>query len=153
VDVADGPLEFARAFGLTDTVNAAETEPVAAIKAMTGGRGVDYAFEAVGSVRTVEQAFASLDKGGKAVVAGIPAFREAARPALPVMDFFGDRWLTASYYGGANLWRDIPRLVDLYLRGKLDLDGLITRRYRLDEINDAFAHLAAAVPGRGVVVY
>jgi S-(hydroxymethyl)glutathione dehydrogenase/alcohol dehydrogenase len=153
VDVAEAALEFARQFGLTDTVNAAQTDPVAAVKAMTDGRGVDYAFEAVGSVRTVEQAFSALDKGGQAVVAGIPAFREAARPALPVMDFFGDRSLTASYYGGANLWRDIPRLVDLYLRGKLELDGLITRRYHLAEINQAFADLAAATPGRGVVVF
>ncbi|NLF01856.1 MAG: zinc-binding dehydrogenase [Anaerolineales bacterium] len=129
VDVTDEKLAYARRFGLTDAVNATREDPVAAVKGLTGGIGVDYAFEAVGIGTTVEQAFASLDKGGSAVIAGIPSHRESVRPTLPMMGFFGDRAVTASYYGGANLWRDIPYLVTLYQQGRLDLDGLLARRY------------------------
>ena len=153
VDIGQDKLAYACSFGLTDAVDAAKQDPVKAIMELTSGAGVDYAFEAVGSVKTVEQAFASLGQGGKAIVAGIPAFREAARLSLPIKPFYGDRWLTGAYYGGANLRRDIPRLVDLYLRGRLELDRLITRRYPLAEINEAFADLVAGRPGRGVIEF
>lgn len=153
VDIVEDKLEYGRGFGLTDVVNAAEQDPVEAIKELTSGAGVDYSFEAVGNVKTIEQAFASLAKGGKATVVGMPPWRDTAQVSLPVMHLFGDRSLTAAYYGGANLRRDIPRLVDLYLNGKLDLDGLVTRRYPLESIDDAFADLLGGKPGRGVIVY
>jgi S-(hydroxymethyl)glutathione dehydrogenase/alcohol dehydrogenase len=153
VDIADDKLAYARRFGLTDAVNAVQEEPVAAILDLTGGAGVDYAFEAVGNARVMEQAFASLGKGGVAVIVGMPAFREKARLSLPLVPFYGERWVTGSYYGSANLWRDVPRLVDLYLTGKLDLDNLIARRYPLEQINQAFADLAGGVPGRGLIVF
>ena len=153
VDMVEDKLEHARSFGLTDVVSAAKQDPVEAIKDMTGGAGVDYAFEAVGNLKTMEQAFASVAKMGKAIIVGMPAWRDTAQLSLPVMDLFGDRWLTGAYYGGANLWRDIPRLVDLYLNGKLDLDGLVTRRYPLERINEAFADLVEGKPGRGVIVF
>jgi S-(hydroxymethyl)glutathione dehydrogenase/alcohol dehydrogenase len=152
VDIADDKLTYACQFGLTDTINGAREDPVAAIQELTGG-GVDYGFEAVGSARVMEQVFAALSKGGTAVMVGMPAYREATSLALPVMPFFGERWVTASYYGGANLWRDIPRLVDLYLTGKLDLERLVARRYPLEQINEAFADLASGKPGRGVIVF
>jgi S-(hydroxymethyl)glutathione dehydrogenase/alcohol dehydrogenase len=153
VDVVEDKLEYARKFGLTDAVNAAEQDPVEAIKELTDGAGADYGFEAIGNVDTMAQAFASVAKGGKAVIAGMPAFRNTAQVSLPVMHFFGDRWLTGAYYGGANLWRDIPRLVNLYLGGKLDVDSLVTRRYPLEKVNEGFADLVEGGPGRGVVVF
>ena len=70
-----------------------------------------------------------------------------------MVPFFGERWVTGSYYGSANLWRDIPRLVELYLGGKLDLDALVARRYALDEVNTAFEDLETGKPGRGIIVY
>jgi S-(hydroxymethyl)glutathione dehydrogenase/alcohol dehydrogenase len=152
VDIADDKLDYARRFGLTDAVNGMAEDPVAAILRLTAGRGVNYAFDAVGNAKVAEQAFASLDKRGVAVIVGMPAFRERTSIPLPVMPFYGERWVTGSYYGGAVLWRDIPRLADLYLRGKLDLDGLVTRRYPLDAVNEAFADLAGGKPGRGVIV-
>ena len=153
VDISEDKLEFARSFGLTDAVNAAEQDPVEAIKELTGGAGVDCGFEAIGNLKTMEQVFASVAKGGKAVIAGMPAFRDTAKVSLPVMQFFGDRWLTGAYYGGANLWRDIPRLVDLYLAGKLALDSLVTRRYPLEKINEAFTDLIEGKPGRGIIEF
>jgi S-(hydroxymethyl)glutathione dehydrogenase/alcohol dehydrogenase len=100
VDVAADKLAYARHFGLTDTVNAAETDPVAAILELTGGQGVDAAFDAVGSARVVEQAFASLCIAGMAVIVGMPAFRETIHLSLPLMPFYRERWVTGSYYGG-----------------------------------------------------
>ena len=153
VDIAESKLEYGRGFGLTDVINATKQDPVEAIKELTGGAGVDYSFEAVGNLKTIEQAFASLAKRGKAIIVGMPAWRDTAQVSLPVMHLFGDRWLTAAYYGGSNLRRDIPRLVDLYLNGKLDLDGLVTRRYPLEKIDEAIVDLVGGKPGRGVIVY
>ena len=98
-------------------------------------------------------AICSLAKRGISVMVGMPAYREQKKVALPVVPFFGERWVTGSYYGSANLRRDIPRLVDLYLGGRLDLDTLVARRYPLDEVNTAFADLETGKPGRGIVVY
>ena len=152
VDIAEDKLAYARNFCLTDTIDAAQEDPVAAIQALTGGAGVAYAFEAVGNAAVAEQAFASLCKRGMAVIVGMPAFRETVRLSLPIMPFYGERSLTGSYYGGARLWRDIPRLADLYLRDQLDLDSLVARHYPLPEINEAFSDLAGGEPGRGVIV-
>jgi S-(hydroxymethyl)glutathione dehydrogenase/alcohol dehydrogenase len=153
VDLAEAKLDYARGFGLTEAVNAADRDPVEAILELTNGIGVDYAFEAVGNARVMEQVFGSLAKRGVAVYVGMPAYREQTRVALPVVPFFGERWVTGSYYGSANLQRDIPRLVDLYLGGKLDLDALVARRYSLDRVNTAFADLTGGKPGRGIIVY
>ena len=148
-----GKLDYARRFGMTHGVNAAAEDPLTAIGLLTAGRGVDFAFEASGNLQAMEQAFAVLGRGGAAIIAGIPAFREAARLALPIMPFYTDRSVRGSYYGSANLWRDIPMLVDLYLDGRLNLDDQVRRGYALDEINQAFADLAGGAPGRGVIVF
>ena len=153
IDISDDRLAYARAFGLTDTVNASEGDAVSAVLALTGGSGADFAFEAAGSVRAIGQAMGATARGGTCVVAGMPRFRGETCLSLPLMPFFGDRWLTASYYGGTNLRRDIPMLADLYLKGKLQLDPLIARRYALEDINCAFADLESGKPGRGVIVF
>jgi S-(hydroxymethyl)glutathione dehydrogenase/alcohol dehydrogenase len=151
VDVHEDKLAYARTFGLTEAVNAAETDPVEAILALTGGAGVEYGFEAAGSARVAEQVYASLAKRGVGVIVGMPAFRERTNLSLPIMPFYGERWMTGSYYGGARLWRDIPRLCELYLQGKLELDRLVARHYALDAVNEAFADLGQGKPGRGVI--
>jgi S-(hydroxymethyl)glutathione dehydrogenase/alcohol dehydrogenase len=153
VDLSAAKLDYARQFGLTEAVDASQEDPVDAILERTSGTGVDYAFEAVGNTQVMEQVFRSLAKRGVAVYVGMPAYRERKHVSLPVVPFFGERWVTGCYYGSANLRRDIPRLVDLYLTGKLDLDTLVARRYPLSEVNTAFADLESGKPGRGIVVY
>jgi S-(hydroxymethyl)glutathione dehydrogenase/alcohol dehydrogenase len=153
VDLAAGKLDYARQFGLTEAINASDQDPVQGILELTRGIGVDYAFEAVGNARVMQQVFDSLAKRGVAVYVGMPAYREQTKVALPVVPFFGERWVTGSYYGSANLQRDVPRLVDLYLGGKLDLDALVARRYTLQEVNAAFADLAGGKPGRGIITF
>lgn len=151
VDVQDHKLEFARRFGATDGTNASEQDPVEAIKGLTGGEGADYAFEAIGIPLVMEQAFTSVRRGGMAVIVGMPPHGE--RMCFSASLLYGERVLTGSLYGSGNLQVDIPRLVDLYLRGKLDLDTLVARRYALEEVNDAFAAMGSGEVGRGVIVY
>ena len=151
VDLSPEKLAFARRFGASDVINGAEEDPVEAIRALTAGRGVDYSFEAIGHLGAMEQAYASVRKGGLAVMVGIPP--DGARMSFPARLLNGERWLTGSQYGSANLRMDIPRLISLYLSGRLDLDTLITRRYALEEVNEAFAAMGGGQVGRGVIVF
>jgi len=151
VDLAEDKLEFARRFGATDCLNASQQDPVEAIKESTDGAGVDYGFEAIGNLQAMEQTYASVRKGGMAVIVGMPPHGE--RMSFPASLLYGERLLTGSLYGSANLRVDIPRLVDLYLGGKLDLDTLITRRYPLEQVNEAFAAMGGGQVGRGVIMF
>lgn len=151
VDLTEDKLEFARRFGATDGVNAAEQDPVEAIKGLTGDAGADYGFEAIGDPQAMEQTYASVRKGGVAVIAGMPP--DGERMSFPATLLYGERLLTGSVYGSANLRVDIPRLVDLYLAGRLDLDTLVTRRYALEEVNEAFAAMGGGQVGRGVIIF
>lgn len=97
----------------------------------------------VKSPLVMEQTYASVRKGGLAVIVGMPP---------PAALLYGERRLTGVLYGSANLRVDIPRLVDLYPAGRLDLDTLITRRYKLEEINEAFAAMGEGQVGRRVIL-
>lgn len=152
VDVNDAKLEYAREFGATHVVNATREDPVEAIRRLTGGAGVTNAFVAVGDTRVVEQAFQATEPGGTCVAIGLPASN--TRISLDPGYLVGPmRVLRGSSYGGARTFVDFPRLVDLYLTGKLKLDELITRRYPLDEVNESFRALAAGEVARGLLVF
>ncbi len=152
VDVADAKLELARAFGATHAINAAKDENVVkTAKKLTGG-GPDYCFECIGLAKTVEQAFRSLRKGGKAVVVGVTRGDESVA-IKPVALTFEEKTLTGSYFGSARPREDFPRLIGLYRAGRLKLDELITHRYRVGEAPQAFADLAAGRNARGVIVF
>jgi len=150
VDVNQHKLDLAREFGATDVINAAETDPVAAIMELTRGIGVDFAFEAVGRAATIRQAFESLCKGGTAVAIGIAAKEELI--SIPPQNLvYGERRLVGSFYGSTRPRADFARFVDLYLAGRLKLDQLVTREWRLDEINEAFAAMNAGEVARGII--
>jgi S-(hydroxymethyl)glutathione dehydrogenase/alcohol dehydrogenase len=152
VDVAESKLALAKAFGATHTINAATEENVVkAAKKLTGG-GPDYCFECIGLGKTVEQAFRSLRKGGKAVVVGVARGEESV-PVKPVSLTFEEKTLTGSYFGSARPREDFPRLLALYRAGRLKLDELITHRYRIEEAPQAFADLEAGKNARGVIVF
>jgi NDMA-dependent alcohol dehydrogenase len=152
VDVADTKLALAKQFGATHTINAATEENVVrAAKKLTGG-GPDYCFECIGLGRTVEQAFRSLRKGGKAIVVGVTRGEESV-PVRPVSLTFEEKTLTGSYFGSARPREDFPRLLALYRAGRLKLDELITHRYRIDEAPQAFADLESGRNARGVIVF
>lgn len=150
VDVLDNKLEFARKFGATRTINAREADPVAEIRALTR-RGVEYAFVATGHVKAIEQAWQSLANAGTCVVIGMPGSGEMVQ--ISGRNIAGsERVLRGSFYGSARTRVDFPRMVELYRSGKLDIDGLINRRFTLDQADEAYRALEAGELARGVIV-
>jgi Zn-dependent alcohol dehydrogenase len=152
VDIREGALEFATKFGATHSINATHQDAVARVKEITGGRGADYTFEVYGSAETVETAYAMARKGGTVVVVGIAPMGETAG-INAVSLVREEKVLKGTYYGSARCHVDMPKIVDMYLSGRLDLDELITRRYSLDQINEAYDDLEAGGIGRGVIVF
>ena len=152
VDLLDRKLEFARQFGATHTVNASAGDPVAAVRDLTNGRGVDYAFEVIGLPKTMRQAYDCLTKRGMCVVVGVSPF--SAEVSVPVMSLVcEERVLTGSIYGSSRPRHDIPMLIDLYRAKKLKLDELLTRSYPFKQINEAYEALERGEVARSVVVY
>lgn len=151
VDMLDNKLEYAREFGATDVVNAGNGDAVARIVAMTGG-GVDYAFEAIGNSATIAQAYDMTRLGGSAVIVGMaPENDEVTLNALSFPRT--ERSIIGSWYGGARPWVDLPRMVELYLSGRLKIDPLISRTYALEDINVAYDALAAGEVARSVIIF
>jgi S-(hydroxymethyl)glutathione dehydrogenase / alcohol dehydrogenase len=151
-DLLDNKLAYARTFGATDTINAKTGNLVKDVRALTGGLGVDYAFDAIGSEITVTQIVDAVAPGGRAVMVGIPAMTVRAGIA-PAMMVFQEKSLTGSFYGSVEPTIDFPILCDLYMDKKLNLDGLISRTYKLSQINEGFDHLRAGSVARGVVMF
>jgi NDMA-dependent alcohol dehydrogenase len=152
VDVADNKLQSAQALGATHVVNSSREDPVEAIKRLTAGRGAEYAVVAVGSIGAIQQAWDALAAAGTCVVIGAPQ-SGLKIPIDPMHLYRHEKKLTGSRYGSARVFDDFARLIDLYLAGKLKLDELITRRYGLDEVNEAHRALAAGENLRGLVVF
>lgn len=152
VDVLGRKLEYARQFGATHTIDAAAEDPVARIRSLTGGRGVDYAFEAIGLPKVMRQAYDSLAKRGVAVVIGVtPMTTEISVPIMSLV--FEERVLTGSVYGSSRPRVDIPKLIALYRGGRLKLDELLTRAYPFEEINAAYEALERGEVARSVVTF
>ena len=151
VDIDDRKLEMAREFGATHTVNSANEDPVEAIRAVTGGNGVDVAIEAVGLPTTYEQAFNARDLAGTVVLVGVP--NPEARLDLPMIEVFGRGGsLKSSWYGDCLPSRDFPMLIDLYLQGRLDLDRFVSETIGLDQVEEAFHRMERGEVLRSVVV-
>lgn len=150
VDVVAAKLEKAKKLRLaTHTINAGETDVVDAVREITGGRGADYAFDAVGAPGTLEQALACVRAGGNVVVIGRSA--GLVETKIDTVDLLRQKTLTGTMGGSIEPRRHIPEFIDLYLSGQLDLDGLMDAEYRLDEIGCAFDDLEQGRITRGVV--
>ncbi|MFQ5459110.1 MAG: Zn-dependent alcohol dehydrogenase, partial [Myxococcota bacterium] len=113
VDLNDRKLAFAKTFGATHTINAPNDDPVTAIKELTGGRGSDYSFEAIGAPAVVEQAYAACRKAGTCVVVGLGSFGDPITLNAFLVPLL-EKTVVGSWYGGANPHLDIPRLLALY---------------------------------------
>ncbi len=151
VDIDDRKLEWARQFGATHTVNSSEADAVAEIQALTGGNGVDVAIEAVGLPHTYRQAFEARDLAGTVVLVGVP--RPDMTIELPFIEVFGRGGaLKSSWYGDCLPSRDFPMLIDLYLQGRLDLDGFVSETIDLGEVEEAFHKMERGEVLRSVVV-
>jgi S-(hydroxymethyl)glutathione dehydrogenase/alcohol dehydrogenase len=152
VDLNERKLGFAKQFGATHVVNGGKGDPVDAIKELTGGRGVDYAFEVIGRADVMVQAFMATRRGGKAVIVGVPPMTDMVSVPGFLMPL-AEKSLIGSLYGSADMSRDVPRLLGLYRAGKLKLDELVTRRFRIEEVGEAFGALERGEVARGVIAF
>ena len=150
VDIKSSKLDLARQFGATDVVDAAACDPVAEIREMTRG-GVDYSFEALGLKATAEQAFRMLRPSGTATIIGMVPQGQTIE--VDGEDLLLDKKLQGSNMGSNRFRVDIPRYVDFYLAGRLELDELISRRLRLEQINEAFDEMRRGEIARSVIVF
>jgi len=152
VDVADGKLEAARAFGATHTINAKTQDVAAKVAEFTHGRKADYVFVTVGVGGATEQAISLMKRNGATVLVGMPPSGVNATfdPGWVAAD--GQRIL-GSKMGSARLTIDVPKIVELYKAGRLKLEELITARYPLEQINEAVASSRSGAALRNVIVF
>ena len=152
VDIDDRKLAWAKDFGATHTINSTRSDPVEAIRELTGGNGVDVAIEAVGNPATYEQAFYARDLAGTVVLVGVPS--SDMKVEFPMLDLFGRGGaLKSSWYGDCLPGRDFPMYIDLYLQGRLDLDRFVSETIALDEVEEAFAKMERGEVLRSVVTF
>lgn len=152
VDTTESKLAFAKEFGATATLlNKPGEDPVKALKKMTGG-GPDYAFECVGIGDLAGIAYRSICRGGKAVVVGVARGTDTVS-VKPNTLVFEEKTLQGSYFGSCVPRIDFPRMLGLYMAGKLKLDQLITKRYSIDEAPQAFEDMQTGKNARGVIVF
>ena len=137
--------------GATDFVNSAEDDPVKRVRALTGGLGVDHAFEAVGVARLVRQAIESLAIRGTATIVGV--LPPDAMIEFPWMAIRPECKVQTSRMGSNQFRTDIPLYLDFYRQGRLDLDAMVTRRGRLGDINEAFRAMKAGEVARTVLTF
>jgi S-(hydroxymethyl)mycothiol dehydrogenase len=152
VDISDSKLDLARRFGATHTVNSLNTDPVEAIRELTGGFGANLTIDAVGIPSTFEQAFYARDHAGTLVLVGVP--NPEMRIELPMIEIFGRGGsIKSSWYGDTLPTRDFPMLIDLYLQGRLDLDGFVSETIGLDDVEEAFHRMERGEVLRSVVLF
>jgi Zn-dependent alcohol dehydrogenase len=153
IDMVESKLQMAKEFGATATVNASQSDPVAQVQQMTGGRGADVAFEVIGLQATIDQTINMARRGGQAILVGVP--KMDATVTVPA--FFGmvlsEKTIKGCWYGSSNVQQDVPKLVALYKSGELKLDELISRTITLEEVNDAFDAMKTGEVARSVIQY
>ncbi|MBV9995917.1 MAG: Zn-dependent alcohol dehydrogenase [Caulobacteraceae bacterium] len=150
VDMSPAKDNMARSFGATDFICAADGDPVRQILDMTQG-GVQHSFEAIGLAKTAEQAFGMLRRGGTATVIGMIPVGQTV--SLKGSALLGERRIQGSQMGSNRFPVDMPRLVDFYMAGKLKLDEMISRRIKLEDVNDAFTEMKTGQIARSVIVF
>ncbi|MER8030786.1 S-(hydroxymethyl)mycothiol dehydrogenase [Streptomyces bauhiniae] len=151
IDIDDRKLDQAERFGATHTVNSRGTDPVQAVRELTGGFGVDLAIDAVGRPETFTQAFYMRDHAGLLVQVGVP--EPGLKVELPLLDVFSRGGaIKSSWYGDCLPSRDFPFLIDQYLYGLLDLGAFVSETVALDEVEEAFGRMRRGEVLRSVVV-
>jgi S-(hydroxymethyl)glutathione dehydrogenase/alcohol dehydrogenase len=149
VDRVASKATLAERMGATDFVDGSSGDAGATVVDLTSG-GVDHSIEAAGSKATMEAAFRMLRPGGTATVCGLIGF--GRKIEIDPLDLLFEKRIQGSQMGSNRFRIDIPRYANQYLAGRLDLDTLVSRTIRLDEVNDAFAAMAAGELARQVIV-
>ena len=153
VDMNETKLQLAKEFGATAVVNASQGDPVSQVMSMTEQRGADVAFEVIGLSQTIDQTIGMVRRGGQAILVGVP--RMEVMVNLPA--FFGvvlaEKTIKGCWYGSSDVRRDVPKLIDLYRKGDLKLDELISRTISIEQVNGAFDAMKTGEVARSVIVY
>jgi Zn-dependent alcohol dehydrogenase len=150
IDTLESKLKMAKQFGATDVLpSRAGEDLVKPIKKLTDG-GADYAFECVGSGELAALAYRLIGRGGVAVVVGVAKPTDSTSVRTMTLPF-EEKTLTGSYFGSCVPRVDFPRLLGMFMAGRLKLEELITHRYRIDEAPQAFADLESGKNARGVI--
>ncbi len=150
IDVVDEKLEMAKRFGATHTLNSESHEDVvAAVQELTDGKGVEFAFEAIGVPACVTQAFAMTRAGGTCVVVGMHPMGSMIEVSGP--DFLQEKKLVGCMYGSTRFREHMPKLVDLFLQDRIDLSSLVSQRLPLEEVNHAFELMKSGKVARSVL--
>ena len=151
VDVNSNKMELAREFGATHALYSDDTA-VGEIQSLTAGRGADHAFESVGISTLQETALEATRPGGTLTLVGLtPVGSSTNLPGSVITRT--EKVIRGSFYGSVNTSRDFPMFLDLYLAGQLKLEELVTRRWALEEINEAYAEMLTGDVARGVIVF
>jgi S-(hydroxymethyl)glutathione dehydrogenase/alcohol dehydrogenase len=152
VDRVPSKLALARDSGATEGVDASQADPVAAVRELTGGRGVDHALEVVGRADTIRQAYEMTRRAGTVTIVGAGRFDDMV--SFGAMQLMVDaKTVRGCVYGCTDPPRDFPEMVRLHREGHLDLDALVTRRIGLDDVDDAFRAMDAGEVARSVIIY
>jgi S-(hydroxymethyl)glutathione dehydrogenase/alcohol dehydrogenase len=151
VDQNGQKLQTARDFGATHALQSS-ANVIEEIRQITGGRGADHAFEAVGLPKTQEMALEACRPGGNLILAGLSAMGTGTNLPGSILTR-QEKTVKGCYYGSVHPRRDFPMLLDLYRAGKLDLDRLISKRYPPSDINQAYADMLSGRQARGVIVF
>jgi S-(hydroxymethyl)glutathione dehydrogenase/alcohol dehydrogenase len=150
VDPVELKRKTAESLGATDFVDPGQGDPVAQVQQLTGGRGVDFAFEVIGLPETTLQAYSMIRKGGTAVMVGMT--KAEAQVTIPTFDlFFNEKTLKGSKYGSGQVRRDFQRFIDLIETGRLDTNSMVSKTIKLDEVNDAFTAMEKGEVIRSVI--
>ncbi len=136
--------------GASDVVDPSKGDPVEQVKALTGGRGVDYAFEVIGLPETILTTYNMARRGGEVIIVGMARFdAQFTLPAFGI--FFEEKTVKGCKYGSAQVRRDFPRFVDLIETKRLDISSMVSKTIKLDGVNDAFRAMEAGEVIRSVI--
>lgn len=146
IDIKENKLKLAKELGATNLINGNDL-PVDKILELTNGIGVDYGIESAGNIKVMEMGVAATKKsGGKFVIAGNVS--QGSKIQIDPFDLIAGKKISGSWGGAANPAEDIPKYIQWYKDGKLPMETLITHRFPLDKINDAFSLLESGDAGR-----
>lgn len=151
IDTNERKGDISLSFGATDYVMAGPNT-VADIRDKTNGRGADYVFEAIGLPEVQEECLLAVRPGGMVIFAGVAPMGSGTNLPGAIITR-QEKTVTGTYYGSANPARDFPLYAELYRQGLLDLDRLVSRTYRLEMINEAYAEMLGGETARGLIVF
>ncbi len=150
VDLVDSKLEDAQRFGATHAVKPDDLDGLKA--SITGGDGFDYAFEAIGLPQTMRAAYDATRRGGTTCIIGVGGMDKTI--SFNVFElFFDEKTIMGSYYGSADVRSDFGRMLNLWKNGRLDLDGMISKKITIDDVNEAVEDLKAGTVIRSVITF